>query len=97
MLDIGALRPDLAANVLHLARRTQRGRVHQRAELDQWAHDANLPRSKLIRPAAAPNELAALIYIRQQQAGQAVTRRDQGGRFVNLARTPLGLRAIAWA
>jgi ubiquinone/menaquinone biosynthesis C-methylase UbiE len=60
--DDPARTPAHAIYALHLAMRTQRGCVHPHAQIDRWARDAGLWRSRTVRPEARPRNLTALIY-----------------------------------
>ena len=54
--------PARAIYALHLAMRTSQGRVHPRVQIDRWARDAGLSRSRSIKLEAPPWNLSALAY-----------------------------------
>jgi SAM-dependent methyltransferase len=55
-------RPARAVYALHLAMRTNEGRVHPRAEIERWARDAGLSEGELVALDARPWSLAALVH-----------------------------------
>ena len=75
-LDAGDSRRDVARAVyaLHLAMRTDHGRVHLRQDIEQWAIAAGLSIGALHAPAAPPWNVAALVFhtARRASGGGAV-------------------------
>jgi ubiquinone/menaquinone biosynthesis C-methylase UbiE len=65
-LGEGDLARDRARSIyaLHLAMRTRRGRVHPRAEVERWCHEAGLGEGELVTLSAPPRALGALIHRR---------------------------------
>jgi precorrin-6B methylase 2 len=54
--------PARAIYALHLAMRTDQGRVHPRIRIDGWAREAGLSHIRSIKPEAPPLNLTALVY-----------------------------------